>query len=128
MRTAFPCKDSWACGATAVLVGAMALLGAGFFQGLPDLCLFHRLTGLDCPTCGLTRSIAAAARLDLGAAWRFHPFGPFLLAGLILAPAWNRFVPEPVRRDRRWRWAGAVLVGLWCAFALLRMAHRLPPP
>ena len=130
MRTAFPSRGSlpgaWSV-AAAVLV-AVTVLGAGFFERLPDLCGFHRLTGLPCPTCGLTRSLASAGRLDWAAAWRFHPFGPFLLAALILAPVWRRVVPETVRMDPRWRWAGGLLVAVWCAFAGLRMGGLLPPP
>lgn len=57
----------------------------------PDLCLFHRLTGLACPACGLTRAAAAFAQGDLGAAVHWHPLLPLLAvqAGLLwLAWGW----------------------------------------
>lgn len=40
--------------------------------GIP--CLFHLVTGLDCPGCGVTRMILAVSRMDLGAAMRANPF------------------------------------------------------
>ena len=127
MPKAFPSSARLTLGAVAALAVLAGLAGSAFFQALPDLCLFHSVTGLPCPTCGLTRSIAAAARLDLAASWRFHPFGAFLLGALVLTPALP-WLPEKVRADRRWRWAGALLVAVWCAYALLRMAGVFPPP
>lgn len=49
-------------------------------------CTFHRLTGLHCPGCGMTRATVAAARGDLAAAFRYNPVGmvvfPLAMAGL----------------------------------------------
>jgi len=47
---------------------------------LPETCLTHRMTGLDCPGCGMTRSFIALAHFDLAAAWRFNAAGVFLFA------------------------------------------------
>ena len=71
-------------------------------------CLFTTATGIQCPACGLTRSVAAIARGDLAASLAYHPMG-ILLAGsaiaAILAPtqtlraqaaisaAWNGLSP-----------------------------------
>ncbi|OGF14595.1 MAG: hypothetical protein A2W00_04400 [Candidatus Eisenbacteria bacterium RBG_16_71_46] len=52
------------------------------------ICLFRQMTHLDCPGCGLTRSIAELARGHLGAALRIHPLGPLLVAEAALAWAW----------------------------------------
>jgi hypothetical protein len=46
-------------------------------------CLVHQLTGLPCPTCGLTRSFAAMAGGDVARALRFHPLGPALFVGAV---------------------------------------------
>ena len=64
----------------------LAFVGWRNLEALPDLCLFHRWTGLPCPGCGLARSLAAACCLDFPAAFRFHAFGPFLALGLL---AWG---------------------------------------
>lgn len=37
-------------------------------SGIP--CIFHELTGLDCPSCGVTHMCMALLRLDIAAAWR----------------------------------------------------------
>lgn len=43
-------------------------------------CPLLALTGLPCPTCGLTRSLAATWRGDWTRAIQFHAFGPPLFA------------------------------------------------
>lgn len=40
--------------------------------GIP--CLFHLVTGLDCPGCGVTRMILAVSRMDFKTAMRANPF------------------------------------------------------
>jgi hypothetical protein len=72
----------WATG-----LGLVALFLAFAFwdpamAGGPDLCLFHRLTGIACPACGLTRAAAALAQGRLAESWRWHP-----LFGLLAAEA-----------------------------------------
>ena len=82
----------WATG-----LGLVALLLALSFwdpasAAGPDLCLFHRLTGLACPACGLTRAAAAFAHGELGESLRWHPL--FLLLAAEAALLW-----------RGWGWA-----------------------
>ncbi len=40
-----------------------------------SICFFHNITGLPCPGCGLTRSVAAVLHLHFWEAMRFHPLG-----------------------------------------------------
>lgn len=69
--------------ALAVAAGSTLFLqSVGAF--LPD-CLFHELTGVSCLTCGLTRSLEAAAHGNILTALQFHLLGPFLLAGIAAA-------------------------------------------
>lgn len=105
-----------ALAAFALLAGAQAL---GLFNAsrallaLPGLCLFHRVTGLDCPGCGMTRAFAALLRGDLGAAEALHPFsGPLLLGCVLLA-----LLPRQ-RSERLIRSSAAAVAGS-CAVALL---------
>ena len=51
-----------------------------------DTCLFHRFTGLPCPTCGTTRGLLALARGAWGVSWRWNPLTMtgFAVAGLLL--------------------------------------------
>jgi len=48
--------------------------------GLPP-CMFLKLTGIPCPSCGLTTSVAYAAHLQFSASFVTQPFG--LLIALI---------------------------------------------
>jgi hypothetical protein len=41
-------------------------------------CVFHWLTDLDCPGCGITRSLMAMYFWSPTVSFYFHPLGPFL--------------------------------------------------
>ncbi|NJK62531.1 MAG: DUF2752 domain-containing protein [Synechococcaceae cyanobacterium SM2_3_1] len=45
-------------------------------------CLFLSLSGIPCPTCGMTRSVVASVQGHWGEAVRYHAFGPLLLGAL----------------------------------------------
>lgn len=47
-------------------------------------CLFHAVTHLPCPSCGLTRSWIASLDGDIGAAFAFNVAGPLLLVAIVL--------------------------------------------
>lgn len=67
-------------------VGLLVLVGSGLWLrclGPPPVrCQFRQLTGLPCPTCGSTRSLAALAEGDLAGSFRMNPLASvaFLLA------------------------------------------------
>lgn len=67
----------------------------GVNRALPGLCSFQRMTGMDCPGCGLTRCFVSLGRLDFRRAWRFNPAG-ILLFGLVLFQL-------PYRTGQLWR-------------------------
>src|SRR5262249_38248063 len=78
---------------TGAALVAAALLAAGFLlparRPIPfDLCVLHRLTGLPCPTCGLTRSVCLFARGEWGASLAMHPAGWLAFSGLAIACLW----------------------------------------
>lgn len=70
--------------ALVALFVSFRFLGASAPPG-PDLCLFHRATGIACPACGLTRAAAALARGELAESIRLHPLFAFVAAELALA-------------------------------------------
>ena len=47
-------------------------------------CPFRRVTGVDCPFCGMTRATIAIGRGDWHAAFGFHPLAPLVLAFLVV--------------------------------------------
>ncbi len=48
-------------------------------------CPIRHLTGIPCPTCGMTRAFMALARGNLNEAVTYHLFSPLLFAGFIIA-------------------------------------------
>jgi len=71
-------------------------------EDLPSFtfCVFRRITGLDCPACGMTRAFLWAGRGQWSKAFAAHPAGPlvwlwsvwkFLLSGVRLSAG----KPEP---------------------------------
>ena len=73
------------------LASASGVISANAIGALPGLCLFHRLTGWDCPGCGIGRALFWLARGDVRRSVAFHPAAPVLLAWGI---AWS-FLPVP---------------------------------
>lgn len=66
-----------------VLILAYACLSACFHVGLP--CIFHTLTGLYCPGCGLGRSVLSLLSGDWKQAFRYNVLlMPCILPGILL--------------------------------------------
>lgn len=78
-----------AVGSIHIIWGPMALLfifAAGFFKDLIDLlppCIFHRLTGFPCLTCGATRSLVALSQFDIASSFTLNPMLFLSVAGVI---------------------------------------------
>lgn len=79
-------------------------------------CGFYKVTGLPCPTCGMTTAYANMARLQLGPAFRAQPFGSllFLLStgsalGSLFCLAAGRQVLHRIEA-MSWRWPAYFLV------------------
>ncbi len=91
-------------------------------------CLFHDLTGYSCFTCGLTRSLHAAAGGHLLASFQLHLLGPILFAGMLLgavtwtveAAAGRAIGPEGLGRAGRAVFLS--IAAIWVIYGLLRMA------
>jgi hypothetical protein len=127
-------SSSGALGAAVVGLAGAAAVGAacvftpaGIADG-PGICPFAMMTGLPCPGCGLTRSWVAFMHGDVGASFRFNVFGPILLVLTVVTVFVA--VATLVRRRRSplegWRdvvlgRAGAVLLGTWLTYGLVRV-------
>ena len=109
-------------GGLVVLLAAVVLYqhgpsSAGWFPG----CLFHRLTGLECPGCGMTRATYAALHGRFGEALRFNPLGMIVVPALVglvgmQIPAWLRGEAQAFRFRVGpcgcW-WLVGVVLGYW---------------
>jgi len=100
----------------------------GFVNRVTPGCLFHRITGIPCLLCGMTRSMAATAHGRLAEAFRFHLLGPplFLLAAAVTVGLAAEFIvsrpilPRPGKRARKIMAWGAL--GLFLAAWVARLA------
>ena len=50
----------------------------------PVLCPLRAVTGIPCPSCGLTRALAHLERGHVAEALRFHPFVPLVFAAALV--------------------------------------------
>jgi hypothetical protein len=97
------------------------LIPAGRLDRGPVLCPFRRLTGLPCPTCGLSRSWSAILHGRLGDSMAFHPLGPLTVIGAAaFAAGLDERVPWLKRRLESREVAGSIVAG-WVAVWLVRM-------
>ena len=77
-------------------------------------CMFHKLTGLNCPGCGTTRALHQLLHGHIGAAFRLNPMLFLLMAVALCA------VPSLLRGEsprflmKPWfGWASVIVVGGW---------------
>jgi hypothetical protein len=95
---------AWQAATIAALFGAAALTDPS--RPLPfEVCVFHSVTGLPCPTCGMTRAVCHAVHGHWAQSIALHPAGLILAVGLAgwmlwaTAEAWRgRPIAEALRR------------------------------
>jgi hypothetical protein len=132
-RTA-PLACGCALAAAAVLVTAYDPTTDG---GLFPACGFHRMTGLWCPGCGLTRATHHLLRGDLAGALSSNAFTPFVL--LAIAASWWGWVRwsfgQPRDRLSSWvvtrivhapRWSSIALVTIVVGYGVVRNIPASP--
>ena len=90
-------------------------------------CTFHQLTGLSCPTCGMSRSLYELTQFNLLESFKIHLFGPvvyilaiFLFFRLCLAIVSGKSLA--VRVSSRVIKITVVAIGIaWIIYWLVRM-------
>jgi hypothetical protein len=120
---------------TTILLAGAAVLGAIgaliFFVFDPTQvsifppCLFHQLTGLDCPGCGAQRALHQLLHGNFLAAFRLNAL--FVLSLPLVAWFGPRFIArtlkgESISWNARWLWC---YLAAWIIFGVLR---NLPVP
>ena len=120
-------KISWAGGLAAM--GAAA--GILFFCDpvrvpIYPQCVFHRMTGLDCPGCGSLRALHALLHGDFAAALHFNAF--LVLSLPLLAGLGFYFAAKKMRREPAARFHPAWLWFHLVAFVIFGIVRNLPGP
>ena len=126
-RTGLTRRRKWplAALAMAAAVGGLVVLYCFAPERYPiyPRCVFHALTGLDCPGCGGLRAAHRLLHGDVAGAFAFNPLlvllspvlGWFLLGWAVRATTGWVWL-NPFQR-RLWIW---VLLGLMAAFSVVR--------
>lgn len=108
-----------------LLLGGCAYAVFCRLTGLGIPCLFHKLTGLLCPGCGVSRMCLSLLRLDFAGAWQYNPMILCLLP-FGLAVAVNvavRYVKTgSVRPDK---WANILVWIMIAALLIFGVARNL---
>lgn len=111
-------------GILAVVGGLMAVLFLYDPVRVPiyPQCVFHRVTGLDCPGCGSLRALHALLHGEFSAALHFNAF-LILSLPLVLALGVRLLQAGPAPRFRPvWLWI------YFTAFVLFGIVRNLPGP
>ena len=122
----------WACvGVVLALVGAVLARVAVNDDPSQSFCVFLRVTGVPCMTCGMTRASAHIAKGEWREALVSHPLAPVLVAEVAIAwLAWPAVLLGWLRRPKPALVRVVVLVNVLALVLtwLVRLATRTLPP
>ena len=82
---------------------------------LPWICLFKTITGIDCPVCGLTRSMISVGHLDFIRAWRYNRAGILVYLFVIYQFSCHLFLAIKARDPKLKNWLNRFAVKYVCA-------------
>jgi hypothetical protein len=100
---------------------AAALIPPGVADHGPVTCPFRLMTGIPCPSCGLTRSWVALMHGSLSESVAYHPLGPVVaVVAVLFALNADRLIPGLTKRLSSPRFLGAV-GGVWIAIWAVRL-------
>ncbi|QDH81493.1 DUF2752 domain-containing protein [Echinicola soli] len=68
----------------------------------PTLCLIKNVTGVPCPSCGITRAIMAIIHGDVNGSLYSNPLGLLVATGLVVGPIWL-LVDVLWRKETLWK-------------------------
>lgn len=101
--------------------------GAAFLIYKFYRCPFYLITGIPCPSCGMTRAVAAALHLDFKKAFEYHPLFLLLAADsayFLLHWLFPNKIRLPKKAENAVLWATAAAV--FAVWAVRLAAHSFP--
>jgi len=74
-----------------LLLAILAIAAIAILSSV-DLCIFRRITGLPCPSCGMTRAYLSLFNGDIGNAFFMHPLFPIVpvIAVLVIVARYRK--------------------------------------
>jgi hypothetical protein len=124
-------RDRVVRGAIACALGLTAMLTFVLYRISPFMpgCLFHKITGVSCLTCGMTRSLEASSHGSIRAAFEFHLMGPLVFAGIIalcIVSAAEASTGRRIVKSMEWhRHALRGFITVWIVYGVIRMIVEL---
>jgi hypothetical protein len=82
---------------------------------LPPSCRFRTWTGLDCPSCGLTRAFVSITHGDFAAALQFNPISPLVFGAFLFQIPFRSLQIRRIdqgREELAWPWVNRAMWGL----------------
>ncbi len=115
------------------LLGIVVLISLALFYFMVDpemsrimpQCVFHRLTGYDCPGCGSQRMIHSLLHADFRSAWNHNPF-LMIMIPVILFYTWLDLFPGKTPRLFRIFHSPLMIAGLGAAIILWGVLRNIP--
>lgn len=125
------------------VAGVLIILGAAAYKNLTAMgtilprpfCLFNKMTGIPCPTCGTTRAFLALVQLDIRTAFGYQPLIMLVTLGSIVLACvdisiWvlsrQQIIPWLLERTRLSSWGLiAVILANWIYVILNLNSHIL---
>ena len=109
----------WKRNVLVIVIAGLAYAGFVHLTGLAVPCLFHRITGFQCPGCGITRMCLALLHLDFASAYRANPFV------LVTSPILLWLLIASLQEKQHGRGYHAVSVLYACALVLFGIVRNL---
>lgn len=103
-----------------LVIFSLLLIGYYFFNKIFSWsipCLFHQITNLYCPGCGITRMLFSIIKLDFYQAFRYNPLVFILLVGYLLMVIYSLIFHKKVELSNKVTYGLLIIVIL---FGVLR--------
>ena len=127
MKVERPSYILYFLGLTGILV--LAVLWTPTDDG-PTICYSKALFDVSCPGCGLTRSVAALVKGEVGASVQYHALGPVFLAIIIWLwglLGWCLIKNKPMPPLKKFHWPAVALIVAMVGYWIIRATQGTLP-